>query len=142
MNVEELIIETFKKAVHMIEENKEYTSLSGKPKIIYPCYSQKLGSGKTRISEQEIKQLFIQTLIEDKKNDFYFSVETPTEYRYVFKNKPKVVKSKEGIPNENPVSARFDLCLYRYQQNEFTREYLIEFMVRMTANMSIILAVD
>lgn len=137
MNVEELIIETFKKAVKMENRNVEMgNNNETKPdeniRIIYPCYSDKT----KRFSEQEIKQLFIQTLIENQKlnkdpeNDFYFSVETPTEYKYVFKNEPKVVKSKEVIPDENPVSARFDLCLYRYQQNEFTREYLIEFKAK------------
>lgn len=135
--IEKLIIKTFKNARNMMEEKESYESPTKRPKIIYPCYSKKYRNEensdkkiKTRISEQEIKQLFIQALIEDKKNDFYFSVETPTEFKYVFKNEPKVVAPKEVIPNEKPVSARFDLCLYRYQQNEFTREYLIEFKAK------------
>lgn len=130
MNVEELIIETFKKAVNMIEENKKYTSLSGKPKIIYPCYSQELGSGETRISEQEIKQLFIQTLIEDQ-NDFYFSVETPTGNRYgdFSSDNPKVYCDKN---EENGRSACLDLCIHdlnkdKSNKKKFIRKHLIEF---------------
>lgn len=129
MNVEELIIETFKKAVNMIEENKKYTSLSGKPKIIYPCYSQELGSGETRISEQEIKQIFIQTLNEKEK--IYFSVETPTSNRYsdFSSDNPKVYCDKN---EENGRSACLDLCIYdlkndKSNEKKFLRKHLIEF---------------
>ena len=129
MNVEELIIETFKKAVKMMVENpnpelrKNSNSDFHSLKIIYPCYRQKEDKTKIRISEQEIKQLFIQTLIKDQ-NDFYFSVETPTKNRYsdFTSNEPKVYRNEMSGR-----SACLDLCLY---DKNFNRKHLIEFKAK------------
>jgi hypothetical protein len=120
MNVDELIIKTFKKAKNMASEN----NMPNKDvsKIIYPCYRQNGGKTEIRISEQEIKQLFIQTLIED--NNFYFSVETPTRNRYsaFSSGKPQV-----HCNEEDGRSACFDLCLY---DSSFIRKHLIEFKAK------------
>lgn len=80
--------------------------------IIYP-----LKSGNViRFSEQEIKQIFI-SLIERKKNDYVYSVETPTKYRYRFSGfmnkdyRPKVYDNTEA-GYSNAESARVDVSLY------------------------------
>lgn len=129
MNVDKLIVKTFKKAVNMMVENpnpelrKNSNSDFPPPKIIYPCYSD----GEKRISEQEIKQLFIQTLIEEK--NFYFSVETPTELKYKFSEDRKLIDPLVGIGE----SANVDLCLYKFEDSKFKRMHLIEFKFKNSA---------
>ena len=133
---ENLIEEAFKKAIEMADVNVEMKKNKEEPskniRIIYPCYSDKT----KRISEQEIKQLFIQTLIEDQKlnedseKDFYFSVETPTEFKYKFSNSdgPRVYNEKTDRNNIRRFkSARFDLCMHQIEQKKFIRKHLLEF---------------
>ncbi len=123
-----LIEETFKKAIEMADGNVEMENNEEEPskniKIIYPCYSNKT----KRISEQEIKQLFIQTLIEDKKNNFYFSVETPTKLIYKFSKQDTEGKRTVILPLVGAgESANVDLCLYKLEESKFKRKHLIEF---------------
>ncbi len=145
MNIEELIIETFKKAVKMEDrnvemENNNETKPAENIRIIYPCYNDKT----KRFSEQEIKQLFIQTLIENNDN-LYFSVETPTKFGYakfstnapeVFENKQKEDKSVKKVFKDKQVrfrSASLDLCVYcQNNKYEFIRKHLIEFKAKNT----------
>lgn len=74
----------------------------------------------TRVSEQELKQIFIEQLNKEieKGWDVYYSVETPTEKRYRFKGKDKPEQNDSGR------SANFDLVIHN---NKFERIALIEF---------------
>lgn len=116
------------------EEEKEKTgrdlaSLNVGSRIIFPMYC----SGKTRISEQELRFIFVEQFnayIKDRKdlNNLYYSVETPTGGKdgYIFSkgDEPKI-----GSKDEPGVSARTDLVIHKYDKtnNTFNREALIEF---------------
>ena len=98
-------------------------------KIIFPSYSveenEKVNEEKhKRVSEQEARFLFVSELEKSDNADFYYSVETPTIFKYRFsenngKNKvyPKIDKSKGE-------SGKTDVCIY---DTNFNREHLIEF---------------
>lgn len=72
--------------------------------ILFPCYR----SEKRRISEQELRQQFIEE-VRRIYPSWYYSVETPTESCYDFKH--GVEATEEGR------SARFDLTLYDEQRH-------------------------
>lgn len=72
--------------------------------ILFPCYR----SGKPRISEQELRQQFIEVVRRDHPS-WYYSVETPTASCYDFKH--------GGEATEKGRSARFDLTLYDEQRH-------------------------
>ena len=74
----------------------------------------------TRVSEQELKQIFIEQLNKEieKGWDVYYSVETPTEKKYRFEGKDKPEQNDSGR------SANFDLVIHN---NKFERIALIEF---------------
>lgn len=87
-----------------------------KSRIIFPKYS----NGQLRISEQELRFVFVEQLnkeINDKWN-VYYSVETPTMFKYRF--------SGEGSPkpDNSGRSANFDLVIH---DEIYNRIALIEF---------------
>ena len=55
---------------------------AGKSRLIFP----KKSDGKIRVSEQEMRFIFVEQLIEYAREnwDVYYSIETPTEYNYRF----------------------------------------------------------
>ena len=74
--------------------------------IIFPNYTHGKKAGEIRVSEQELKCAFIEELREKEPNWFY-SVETPTDKKYRFKEKENIcVNEKIGQ------SAQFDLTIY------------------------------
>lgn len=87
-------------------------------RLILPYYREKTDSKKKEIrySEQELKQIFL-SLIE-KKTDFYYTVETPSNFIYSFSfyDEPKVEKIERK--KEHFESARFDASLYSNPQPE------------------------
>lgn len=134
MTVDELIVEAFKRVIHL---NNEKDGLGGadlnnlQTRLIYPRYGGDRAD-QIRISEQEIKQTFIEVLNNKKNHNFFYSVECPTENTYIFGagagcancpngNCPQVFGGDEGI------SARTDACLYIGDHNIFSRYALIEF---------------
>ena len=74
--------------------------------IIFPNYTHGKKAGKIRVSEQELKCAFIEELREKEPNWFY-SVETPTDKKYRFKEKENICVN-EAIGQ----SAQFDLTIY------------------------------
>ena len=81
-------------------------------RILLPNYRDK-GScePKTRYSEQELKQIFLRQLADDKS--FYYSVETPTKFVYSF-SKSKIPQYKEKHEKgDNFESARFDVSVFQ-----------------------------
>lgn len=89
-------------------------------RILFPTYR----NGNTRFSEQELRFIFVEQLnieIAEHKWDVFYSVETPTKYRYKFKDEitPQVYKDEN-----KGQSAQFDLVIH---DNRFNRIALIEF---------------
>ncbi len=98
-------------------------------RIIFPKYSGQYRNGETRISEQELRFIFVEQFnkyCEDKLWNAYYSVETPTEEKYVFssKDKGKVVPHKVTENEAGGQSAMIDLSIH---DKDFNRIALIEF---------------
>ncbi len=92
-------------------------------RIIFPCYSKTYRNGERRISEQEMRFVFIEQFnqyCEETGWDAYYSVETPTEWEYRFsgEEKPHKTDSDEGQ------SAMVDVCVH---DNQGERICLLEF---------------
>lgn len=91
-------------------------------RLIFPRYHRKNQDDvETRISEQELRFLFVEKLSQTlKDNNWFYSVETPTVKSYCF------TEGKEGCPceNEKGRSARIDLTIHN---ENLDRICLIEF---------------
>ena len=71
--------------------------------IIFPKYTHGQNKGKLRISEQEMRFAFVEEM-RSKYPNWYYSVETPTDKKYNFQDKPRI--------DEGGQSAQFDLTIY------------------------------
>ena len=102
-------------------EGHEFTQGANGSRLIFPHYSTVYRDGETRISEQELRFVFIEQFnaycVENNLMLFY-SVETPTEYKYTFTDKNNPHKDEDGQ------SAMFDLCIHN---EKLERIALIEF---------------
>ncbi|MDR2533169.1 MAG: hypothetical protein LBC81_00055 [Tannerellaceae bacterium] len=117
-NVDEIIKKSLERFISIKHETQNEHS---DEKLIFPCTRNE----DKRLSEQEIKQLFIDELIKGD-NDYYYSVEAPTTLLYTFSG-----QKEQGLP---PVigrgqSARIDVCLYAFE-NGYKRKHLIEFKAK------------
>lgn len=103
-DIHEVILKTFQSMVTPASDNTAVTN-DGLIRIKYP-YKYKADHSHTeiRISEQELKQVFIYYL--QTMTDYWYSVETPTTNRYRFKD--------VEVPEVNPhnQSALVDLSIY------------------------------
>lgn len=99
----------------------EKKSLVSRGQLIFPSKSD-----VKRISEQELRQLFIEEF-KIKHKDLYFSIETPTVKKYSFTNDLKQIKV--GDPANNGQSALIDMCVFekKDEKSEYTRLLNIEF---------------
>lgn len=77
----------------------------------------------TRISEQELRFLFVEEFLREPNNDYYYSVETPTKEKYKFG------KTNDDIKiNASGRSASIDMCIFKKcSENKYTRILNIEF---------------
>jgi hypothetical protein len=94
-------------------------------RLIFPRYSNKYRGGVRRISEQELRFLFIEQFTQYCQNpntqwDAYYSIETPTEWKYKFAGEEKPHKTEDGSGQ----SAMMDVCIH---DNCGKRICLIEF---------------
>jgi hypothetical protein len=115
-HVESIINSTFKILKDVYDNQQEVMKkVSGKDcgsRIVFP----KKQDNTTRISEQELRFVFVEQLNKEISDwDVYYSVETPTEDSYSFKDE---IKTGEGQ------SGNFDLVIYDSQLNRIA---LIEF---------------
>lgn len=109
----ELVLDSFRKLTNLGEEGKQ----PAKSKLIYP--QSRDGKG-VRHSEQEFKQLFIESfIVSQQTNDLCYSLETPTDKKYSFKGEPEVVAEDE----KGGCSGNIDMCIYQAKE----RLHLIEF---------------
>ena len=76
------------------------------PQILFPKYSRnnKTNGGKIRISEQELRFIFVEQIKQIK--NLYYSVETPTYYTY------KSARDKQEPNIGGSMSGKIDLTLY------------------------------
>ena len=75
--------------------------------IIFPKYTHGQDKGKLRVSEQEMRFAFVEEM-RKKHPDWYYSVETPTDKKYLFKGEPCIIPEEE----QGGQSAQFDLTIY------------------------------
>lgn len=102
----------------------------GNSRLIFPNYK----NGNIRISEQELRFLFIEHLKPFlKAHNYYYSIETPTKDCYKFSKKkqqimPKRVHNCTNTDSEKFESAAFDLVIHRHEKDKNEeRVALIEF---------------
>jgi hypothetical protein len=78
----------------------------------------------TRISEQELRFLFVEEFINNPNNGFFYSVETPTEEKYKFgKNYEDIINNKKTYTK----SASIDLSLFKRIEEKYERILNVEF---------------
>jgi hypothetical protein len=104
-DIEEIILDSLKELIELKCIKDPITEI--KSKLVYPIKRDKT----RRVSEQEIRFLFIKNI--ENKSDYLYSVEVPTSKEYFFTGKEK-----------NKRSGNFDVCLYGKDRE---RKHLIEF---------------
>lgn len=98
--VENLIEKSFDDLVKALTNNGSFGQL------IFP----KTRNKSERYSEQELKQIFLEHV--NGKKIYFYSVETPTEYFYCFKNSENPTVKENHEKGDNHKAARFDVSLY------------------------------
>lgn len=96
---------------HNDEKSRKASIQASGSRLIYPCYSETYRNGERRISEQELRFVFIEQFnkyCEETGWDAYYSVETPTEWKYRFSGEEKPHKTKET----DGQSAMIDVCIH------------------------------
>ena len=141
--IDSILKETFKEIYNAYKwqkekrDNSESAAGSSKSLIVFPKYKDTNDTNdkkyKTRVSEQELRFIFVETFnnhFNNNRNKFY-SVETPTNKSYVFDKDnggPKVVSDKGKNEKNKGVSARIDLVIMAKEADgTFKRVALIEF---------------
>ena len=99
MSIEKLIEKSFNDLI------KALTTDGTSSQLIFPKYRNKT----VRYSEQELKQIFLRNVEED--GNYFYSVETPTEYGYRFKDSKNLEVDKNHKKGKHQ-AARFDVSLY------------------------------
>ena len=99
MPIEEIIEKSFNDLI------KAITTDGTSSQLIFP-HSNK---GDVRYSEQELKQIFLRNVEED--GNYFYSVETPTEYGYRFKDSKNLEVDKNHKKGKHQ-AARVDVSLY------------------------------
>ena len=107
MSIEKLIEKSFNDLI------KAITTDGTSSQLIFPCYRD----GNERRSEQELRQIFLRNVEEDKT--YFYSIETPTKYGYRFKDSKNLEVDKNHKKGEHQ-AARFDISLYNkdYKDND------------------------
>ena len=108
MSIEEIIEKSFNDLI------KAITTDGTSSQLIFPKYRNKT----VRYSEQELKQIFLKNVEEDK--NYFYSIETPTEYVYCISNSDNPTVKEVHEKDDNYKSARFDVSLYNtdYKVND------------------------
>ena len=99
-------------------------------RIIFPKYSEKYRNGETRLSEQELRFIFVEQFNDYCNNHqemhWFYSVETPTEEKYQFSESGAKLEQPKKVDagDKNGQSAMVDLAIHDEQLNRIA---LIEF---------------
>lgn len=94
--------------LHQIAEEK--TNIKSVGQLIFPSHNS-----VARISEQELRQVFIEMISNDAK-EFYYSIETPTVNVYSFSNDEKEIRIGDEIYKGR--SALIDLCIFEKENDD------------------------
>jgi hypothetical protein len=135
--IEEKIIEICKEVLDSLSK-MGYESKGNvyDEKLIFPVKTlikkeNKKEETEDRISEQELRQLFIDKFKAKAYPGLYYSIETPTKAKYKFGESDKNSKDAEGLKNikvdENGQSALLDMCIFKKVGKKYTRNLNIEF---------------
>lgn len=96
----------------LFDLGSEYDNISNKSsRLIFPTQEQPKKGKRKRVSEQELRQCFIEAI---KNTDYHYSIETPTEIKF-------------RIKGGQDISGNLDLCLHSEVDNSLKREICIEF---------------
>ena len=126
-HIKEIIKRTFGALQDVYNTQKEgfnHNPEGKQSRLIFPRYSKNYRKGETRLSEQELRFIFVEQFnkyCEEKGLPWFFSVETPTEYKYIFSDKGKKIKPRQDV---NGQSAMVDLAIH---DENLKRIALIEF---------------
>lgn len=132
-HVKKIIAQTFEVIKKVYDTQKEEFGNSSEfcesgSRIIFPKYSVRYRNGETRISEQELRFIFVEQFnkyCENNSWNAYYSVETPTEEKYIFSKKgDKNCPHKVDGEGNGGQSAMIDLSIH---DDKFERIALIEF---------------
>lgn len=121
-HIARIIDNTFEMVSKVYANNKENSPKKEAigSRLVFPHYSTNYRNGETRISEQELRFIFVEQFItycDDNNLEWYYSVETPTEKKYSFtNNNPRC--------SEDGQSAMIDLTIH---DENFNRIAIIEF---------------
>lgn len=100
MSIEEIIEKSFNDLI------KAITTDGTSSQLIFPKYRNKT----VRYSEQELKQIFLRNVEEDK--NYFYSIETPTEYVYCISNSDNPTVKEEHEKGDHHRSGNYDVTLY------------------------------
>ena len=106
---------------HQKEKDNQSTHIPRYSRVIFPKYSNE----ETRLSEQELRFIFVEKFnqyCEANNLEWFYSVETPTEYKYRFSDKGHKIEPIRD--DEKGQSAMVDLAIHA---PNFKRIALIEF---------------
>lgn len=125
-----IITITFKKLIaiygsHKEKKNKGTIKVEAKSRLIFPCYGDHRNN-EVRVSEQELRFAFVEAFYEycsTNHLELFYSVETPTRYRYNFANKDNPCSCDNDKYNRCK-SGSFDLVIH---DNNMKRVAYIEF---------------
>lgn len=113
-------------------ENYSKSETCSSEQLIFPMKTQKGGDKCIdRVSEQELRLLFIEEFKKSYSN-FFYSIETPTKLKYSLGRSYKNMKV-----TKNGQSALIDLCVFERKNNEYQRVLNIEFKNKNTTIESI-----
>lgn len=100
MPIEELIEKSFNDLI------KAITTDGTSSQLIFPCYRD----GNERRSEQELRQIFLRNVEEDKT--YFYSVETPTKLVYCISNSEQPIGKENHETGDHHRSGNYDVTLY------------------------------
>lgn len=100
MSIEELIEKSFNDLI------KAITTDGTSSQLIFPCYRD----GNERRSEQELRQIFLRNVEEDKT--YFYSVETPTKLVYCISNSEQLIGKENHETGDHHRSGNYDVTLY------------------------------
>lgn len=132
----EIVVEICKAVLKRLSEmDYERRGGSSKQRLIFPNIFPSEKEGKTytldellkytRISEQELRFLFVEDFLKEPHNGYYYSVETPTKEKYKFGKTNDDIKI-DALGR----SASIDMCIFnkdKEKDDKYKRALNIEF---------------
>ncbi len=127
VNIDDIIKETIKSSFEILKELIK-NGFSEKTKLIIPNYQNNKrknsnSDDEIRVSEQELRFIFVEQLNKTLPEGFYYSIETPTNKKYKFSEKGKNCKPVRNVGK----SGNFDLTIQAIQDEEKQIVAIVEF---------------